>query len=219
MSVVRAPPRHRQTPHRHEEARLVVFISGEMAEESFGGIGRFTRGEFVFRPAWFGHADCAGIYGAAYTHLPVSRAAARKWVACNGWRAGRGRVELGRLPEGDDVISVALAAPYVECSDRSPVRRAARLLAADAHKPVGQVAIELGMAPYALSRRFQAAFGVSPAAYRRQARLQTAMKMMIEDGQSLAWIACEAGFHDQSHFTTELRRETGLTPRAFIAAA
>jgi AraC-like DNA-binding protein len=70
------------------------------------------------------------------------------------------------------------------------------------------------MAPYELTRRFSAEFGMTPSAYRRHARLQRAIQMLSEGAAHLAQIANAAGYHDQSHLTLELRREVGLTPGA-----
>ena len=41
---------------------------------------------------------------------------------------------------------------------------------------------------------------------------------MRRTNQPLALIAQEAGFTDQSHFTSIFRRETGVTPGRFRAA-
>lgn len=217
MRAIVAPAWNAQAMHRHADARLIVFLGGEMEEESFEGRGRFRRGDFVFRPAWYAHADRAGALGAAYVRLPVTGGAVRRWLALQGWRAARGWIDLDRMPHGDDALSEASAAPYRPPAEHSHLQRAAGMLAGETQPKIAEVAQQLGLQAYELSRRFKPVYGISPAAYRRQARLQRALRLLFEGGESLSRIASDAGYHDQSHFTTELRRETGRTPGALAA--
>ncbi len=218
LRPVFSPPRQHQAMHRHGEARLVIFVGGDMEESSFEGKHKFKPGEFVFRPAHFAHADAAGPGGAAYVRAPVSASAARRWLARYGWQAARGRVELHRDMTCDELLEQASPQAYVAGAPQSPMQRAAAWLASDAMLRVRDVATRLDLEPYELTRRFAAALGIAPNSYRRQARLQRAIKLVCEDGGRLAEIATAAGFHDQSHLTAELKRETGLTPKALREA-
>jgi AraC-like DNA-binding protein len=80
------------------------------------------------------------------------------------------------------------------------------------------VALLFGFEPYAFSRKFKAVFGISPTTYRRQARLQRALSLLFSGASSLARIAADLGYHDQSHFTADIKRETGRTPAQLAAA-
>jgi AraC-like DNA-binding protein len=74
---------------------------------------------------------------------------------------------------------------------------------------------------FTIARHFRSAFGTSPDRYRTLRRLALA-KAAIESGQSLAQVAAEAGFADQSHMTRQFKRTYGLTPtrwRALTAAS
>lgn len=213
-AVVQVAPGSLQALHRHDESRLVLFVSGEMQEETFGGNAQFAAGEFVFRPAYFAHADVTGDCGAAFVRLPVSTRAARRWVARNGWRAARGRATLDRDLHGDDLLESACASAYSPAASSTLMQQAARLLMDDGAPCVRDVAQRLGLAPYQLTRLFAAEYGLTPIAYRQQARLQRAIGLLSEDAASLAEIALVAGYHDQSHLTLDLRRQIGLTPGA-----
>lgn len=215
MHEVAAPDR--QHLHRHDNARLIVFTGGELAEDSFAGAARFGRGDFVFRPPWYAHADRVSMPGARYVRLPLSDAAVRSWLAQKGWRAARGRVDLEQPLHGDEALADASDAPYAHAADASPLHMASRMLASADAPRVADLAARLDFEPYAFCRRFKASFGLSPAVYRRQARLERALRMLFEGAESLAGIASEAGYHDQSHFTAELKRETGRTPRQLAA--
>jgi AraC-like DNA-binding protein len=74
---------------------------------------------------------------------------------------------------------------------------------------------------FTITRLFRWAFGTSPDRYRTLRRLALA-QAAIESGQSLAQVAGEAGFADQSHMTRQFKRTYGLTPtrwRALTAAS
>lgn len=67
------------------------------------------------------------------------------------------------------------------------------------------------LSPYYLVRCFRQQLGLPPHQYQRQVRLLKA-KQALHTSQSLAVIASDAGFFDQSHFTRSFKRVFGVTP-------
>ena len=62
-----------------------------------------------------------------------------------------------------------------------------------------------------LNRVFCQATGIPPYAYLRQVRIRQAKKLLAE-GQSIANVAAQSGFTDQSHLTRWFKRLCGFTP-------
>lgn len=72
------------------------------------------------------------------------------------------------------------------------------------------------MSVYHFSRTFRKATGSGPHRYLVQARVQRVKALLLSGGgRSLAAIADETGFSDQSHMSKVFRRFTGVSPKAF----
>ncbi|MSU23325.1 MAG: AraC family transcriptional regulator [Opitutus sp.] len=74
-----------------------------------------------------------------------------------------------------------------------------------------------GLSVRAFERQFRAAYHSSPHDYVRQLRVRMSCSPLVFSRKSLAEIASEFGFADQSHFTKEFRRVMDDTPRAYRA--
>jgi AraC-like DNA-binding protein len=57
--------------------------------------------------------------------------------------------------------------------------------------------------------------GCSIGEYLRRRRIRRAERLLAEPAMSVAAIALETGFCDQSHFTRVFKRATGMTPGAY----
>ena len=77
---------------------------------------------------------------------------------------------------------------------------------------LGEIANAGGVHPASLVRGFRAFLRCSPGEYMRRLRLEHAHTALVQTARPIAEIALEAGFYDQSHFTTAFRRHFGLTP-------
>jgi len=102
--------------------------------------------------------------------------------------------------------------PCTRRARRQLVRDAREALAAAPHRALPVLARELGVSPHHLSRVFHAHTGHTIAQHRLQLRSRAAQQRIAEGEDSLARLAVDVGFADQSHLTRTIRRQTGHTP-------
>jgi AraC-like DNA-binding protein len=100
------------------------------------------------------------------------------------------------------------------------VRRARERLADDLVNPpsLAELATLVGMSKYQLLRRFARAYSMTPHAWLRQVRVERA-RASIRSGTTLAHVAADCGFADQSHMTRAFVAHFGFTPGAWRHAA
>jgi AraC-like DNA-binding protein len=73
------------------------------------------------------------------------------------------------------------------------------------------------MSVRAFERKFHSSFYLTPQKYLRKLRMRMASRALVYTNQSLANVALNCGFVDQSHFSREFRRHFGRTPRDYRA--
>jgi len=79
---------------------------------------------------------------------------------------------------------------------------------------VNDLASLAGRSPYHFTRVFARSIGMTPYRYVVHLRLQAAIKR-IRSGMSLAEVAADTGFSDQSHLSRWIRRVHGVAPSEF----
>ncbi len=118
----------------------------------------------------------------------------------------------------------AVAAPRLRSPaiSRAALRRSIEFLRArlSADLSLGEVARVAGMSPFHFARAFRVATGFPPHQYLIRLRAERARALLekSDDPLSLAQIATEVGFCDQSHLTRHFRRLFGLTPARYRAS-
>ncbi len=68
-----------------------------------------------------------------------------------------------------------------------------------------------------LERKFTEQVGISPKQLCKVIRIQTVLKMMLnQTSESLSQIAYNGDYYDQAHFTKDFKEFTGMTPKEFF---
>lgn len=70
-----------------------------------------------------------------------------------------------------------------------------------------------------LMKRFKKVAGMTLVAYLNHVRLSNAARLLKETAHSIAEIANEVGFADQSYFDKQFKRAFGCPPRRFRSGA
>ncbi|WP_456458740.1 AraC family transcriptional regulator [Nitratifractor sp.] len=78
-----------------------------------------------------------------------------------------------------------------------------------------EISRHFGYHPDALNRRFKRRFGLSLRAYLIDRRLHRAKTLLLEGEHSVAQVAAETGFYDQSHFVKAFKKAYSLPPKEY----
>ncbi|KHF37938.1 response regulator [Halalkalibacter okhensis] len=85
------------------------------------------------------------------------------------------------------------------------------------HKAISleQVAEEIGISSYYLSKLFKDRFQVTFIEYLKNTRIQKAIELLLDGNMPLKEIALNVGYKDPNYFSTAFKKEVGLSPRDY----
>lgn len=117
----------------------------------------------------------------------------------------------------DGPVSGARAAPAGKGLDARALQRALDFIDRHLgqHLSLEQLARSVPISRYHFARRFRCSTGLSPMVYLMHARIERAIQRIGMHDGSMADMASELGFSDQSHFTRVFRKIVGSTPGAY----
>ncbi len=84
---------------------------------------------------------------------------------------------------------------------------------------IEEVAAQVGWSGDHLRRMFRVVLNTSPYHIQSGARLQRAKVLLRSENLSIAEVAARCGFEDASHFSRVFKKESGLSPRQYLALA
>ena len=150
-----------------------------------------------------------------FQHGEIGFLTTRLEAECSSWRDTSPLTAAGLCLE-----LLAATADRAEVKDGKPPRwlQAARELLHDhcsETMSIADVAKAAGVHPIHLSRTFRKFFRCTPGDYLRQCRLERAASLLRLGHRSLAQVACESGFSDQSQLSKAFRQRLGTTPGEF----
>ncbi len=225
-------------PHTHAEATITVLLAGTF-EESYGlSTTACWADSVLYRPAGEVHADRFGRAGAHNFVIEIDAARAQtvadhanilnEVVHLRNPRlmslVHQMRAELHTSDTATALALEGLAMAFIAQSIRVPrmqttssdwLQRAEELLR-DRFRDEGiqmrALAEEVGVHPVHFARAFKARYGLTPGQFLRRLRIRWAAEQLRTTPRSLADIALDAGYADQSHFGRAFKRQFGMPP-------
>ncbi|HET6342872.1 MAG TPA: helix-turn-helix domain-containing protein [Gemmatimonadota bacterium] len=238
VSEVRFPGGFRIPEHSHERPIVNFVLAGGYTEYWSGQRRECRSAETLFHPAGLVHSERFSGVGARCLAIefdpdglgldpdatlpsgtavfPPGRWA---WISARLLKELRTADDLSLLVvEGLLLVLLSGVARRLR-SGTAPefVGRAHELLHDRFAEPIriADIALEVGVHPSSLARAFQRHYRCTPGELVRGLRIELASRLLARPDLSLATIAREAGFSDQSHFSRTFKRATGMTPGAF----
>jgi AraC family transcriptional regulator len=224
--------------HRHPRPYACIVIAGAFDERSGGRVESATAGTVLLHPEGSEHDDRFGPSGAicvnvspSPTWLDATRDAGdslfRDYRAVRGEAAlhlGRAiRRHLGAADTAERLsleaatlalLSEAAAPPCSRSTHRRWIDRVCEEIRSDPCREwtLAGVAASAGVHPMHVARTFRYRVGMSLGQFVRGERLSWARGALSATDASIAAIATDAGFYDESHFIRVFRRHFGTTP-------
>ena len=108
--------------------------------------------------------------------------------------------------------------PQLPPSDRQQLRRILAYIEAHLTTDISlsALALEAGLSKFHFARVFKAAIGLTPHKYVQKRRIERAAAVLQREDASIAQVAQQFEFTDQSHFTRVFKQVKGMTPKTFI---
>lgn len=212
--------------HAHDKATIVYGVGGPCIERTPSGVVT-SKGRLTIHPAGYEHSlEYQGathvlaieLEGEAY-RLPAKMGTTRLPATAYDafWRmmvaVAEARPAAGIEAAIGDIVAEAVA--YSSRQLPEPVRIAVEMLHSDWRAPPSATRISRKArisAPY-LCRLFKMHMGVTLREYGQCLRIDYARALLWGTGLTLAEVAAETAFADQSHLTRVLRRHSAKTPR------
>jgi AraC family transcriptional regulator len=232
---------HGWSAHDHDVVTLV--LSGRLDEGLAREVQRCSAFELHYKPRGLRHATSTGPTGARMLLVGLRDSALkgleplaerRPQVLPGGARAARALAGLlaiaafaqrrtdtphrairqlwSCLESGRSSAGAERPSWITEVRERIGAEEAQR-------RSLARLASEFGVHPVYLARAFRSYYGITIGSLRRRLRAERAVAQLRARRESLAELALDLGYSDQSHFTREFKRETGWTPARFQAAA
>lgn len=196
--------------HRHRTAYAAMVLDGMYVEASADGPFECTPGTVLLHPNYHAHGNRFGRRGARVINVPLpADGLGGSFRALRVTHPCEAREVFERRPE-------LLATLLADASEHPPAplpdwqaALISELESTDA--PVDQICRRLGVSAAHASRAVLRSHGMSPQVLRRELRCRHALSLM-QGTASLAEIAAQSGFSDQSHLTRTVRSCTGQSP-------
>lgn len=232
--------------HTHEEASFVLILRGTYLSSAAGAEDRQAAPFVVYNPPGTTHRDCfQELDGARFLGISISKislAHAGELVTLaerpTAFKATNVVVTAQKIArECSDWINASALLAEAHCwellaqvatimppSDKRPPAwlLSARDMICDTCSDsvrVTEIARAFGVHPVQFVRTFRRHFRATPGEYLRRCRAEKAASLLERPGITLAMVAVDAGYSDQSQFSKAFKQYYGVTPGQYRLAA
>lgn len=244
LDVTRYPAGFQLAVHAHERANLCIVLEGALTEWAGRSERDCPAATVIAKPQGEVHRDRFHERGACCVNVTIEHERLARihevHPALTEVRfeedpalvaAGRRMsLELRRLDELSPLVLEGLVLELIAALARTDRRRApavpgwveeAREFLHDnfsAKVSLSAVALAIGRHPVTVAQHFRRRFGLSVGEYVRRLRVEHVARRLVAGQESLAQLADEAGFSDQSHMQRVFKACLGVTPTAYRRA-
>ena len=242
FSDLRHPIPRKLPMHSHELPFFGLLLRGFYGERYGRHQKQFAPMSLMFRPAGIPHQDEIAPGGLRFFHVELRPGWKARLAECSGkldqgcedsrggplfWLAMQLFRETFAVEQADSLCVESLLAELTGLAARLPLQekkhapawltRVVDKLHAEccARLTLDDLSAAAGVHPVHLSRVFRRFHREGIGEYTRRLRIRASCHCLLDPELPLAEISLLTGFADQSHFTREFRRVTGLTPHAF----
>ncbi len=217
--------------HSHPSACLAVVVDGIVRKRFSGLTVDAGEGTVVAMPPKELHQDLFGRDGAKII-VVEARNGLESVSSFKDWSALLVALRIEHELQVDDAFSPlaleGLALELTAAAGRGPDRPRPTRWLYEAYEllqerfrespTAAEIAERVGVHPSHLARSFRAYYRESLGGCVRRLRLEWAARELVRTDVPLAYLANEAGFVDQSHFTRAFKSRFGMTPARYRAA-
>ena len=242
IAEARYPAHGRSRWHSHDLAGLAVVTGGGYVKRIHRTSHDCVPGSITLEPPGVSHEESYGIADVCvllveilpWRHQSIGEGSPlpdAPICSRNGTAVALARRAITELRAGDTASALVLegiALELVGLASRTglPSRLSRPWLARVMDRLRAEFRAELtladlahgaGVHPAHLTREFRAEHGCSVGEYVRQLRIEWAAARLVGSTEPLTFIAQQAGFCDQSHFTRVFSRQMGIAPSRYRA--
>jgi AraC-like DNA-binding protein len=203
--------------HVHDKPYASIVLSGGYEEAGDHGRFRVSAGDVIFHERFEAHLDRFSAAGAVVLNLNLSAGCAVLPGLARVTDVD-GLVRIAEKDQNEALNFLMMSATRCDAGAFDWEDELCRALVGDGSVQLTAWAERNGLSPWTVSRGFREVFAVTPEAFRARSRARRAWRRICDTEDSLAKIALELGFTDQSHMTHGIRQLTGMTPAKWRSA-
>jgi AraC-like DNA-binding protein len=199
-----------------EPQRLRAFVVGNQSSPSVTGVAGHQLGVQVELTAAGALALLGDVEDYNDAVVPLEQALGQA-----GTRLVERLADASSWDDRLDVLDASFARHDLPVLAPEVVWLRRQLVASQGRAQVEPLMDETGRSRRHVTERFRRQLGITPKAYARLLRFQHATSLLVDlvGGRTIADVAVEAGYYDQSHLTRDFTALAGMTPGAYAADA